>query len=90
MKCAVPCDAILLRVCLEASKSCNAVICAPTQVYKNVQALVSENSHLLEQSYSNACTKMAPDFLTNLENKTTVFSPSLFQSISAEMPPTDL
>lgn len=33
---------------------------------------------------------MARDFLTNLENKTIVFSPSLFQSISSDTPPTDL
>lgn len=91
MRCAIHCDTILEGICLEANKSCNATVMQSVlQLYKNVQGFVSESRHLLEQSYSNASTEMARDFLTNLENKTIVLSPNLFQSISGDIPPTDL
>lgn len=59
------------------------------QLRENIQGLASENSHLLEPSYSNTCTEMAW-FLDNLENMAIVFSPNLFQSIAADTPSTYL
>lgn len=59
----MPHDVILLRVCLEASKSCNAMICAPALFPRMSKAMFLK----IVISWSKAIQSLV---LTHLGNKT--------------------
>lgn len=76
----MPVDVILLRVFLEASKSCNAMICAPALFPRMSEVLFLK----IVMSWSKAIQTLV---LKHLGNN---FPLSLFLSVSTQTPPTDL